>query len=182
MSEADIPTINDEIARKFRRIEAGLAARRSAAELFETLFAAIEGEFAIPFVWLSLLRLPETAGLRKNLEASPLLRDRLNIIGRTAFLEIFPDPGAPLLACGDLGPFFRLLPDNPRYFIRSLALSPLTLRGALIGSLNHGDSSPQRYEPGMDTALLMHLARSISENLARLLPPGENRRGPSLLT
>ena len=33
------------------------------------------------------------------------------------------------------------------------------------------DTSPACYEPGMDTTLLMHLSRSVSENLARLLPP-----------
>ena len=74
MEETDVPTINDEIARKFRKIEADLSTRRSAAELFEALLAGIEREFAIPFVWLSLIRLPETAGLRKSLEASAFLQ------------------------------------------------------------------------------------------------------------
>ncbi len=45
MEEQEIPKINDELARKFRKIEADLAARRSAAELFEALFADIETAF-----------------------------------------------------------------------------------------------------------------------------------------
>jgi uncharacterized protein YigA (DUF484 family) len=172
MEEPDISKINDDIARKFREIEADLAARRSAAELFEALLTEIETRFGIPFVWLSLIRIPETTSLRKSLEASTLLCDRLNCIEQAPFLEIVPDAAPPLLIRGDLRPFFRLLPRNRKYFIRSLAVSPLTLRGTLIGSLNYGDTSPARYEPGMDTTLLMHLARGVSDNLARLLPPG----------
>ncbi len=172
MNETDIPAINDEIARKFRKIKAGLTASRSAVELFEALLARIETEFGIPFVWLSLIRLPETAGLLKSLEASALLRDRLNSIEQARFLEIIPDAAPPLLANGDLRIFFRLLPRNQKYFIRSLAVSPITLHGRLIGSMNHGDASPTRYEPGMDTTLLRQLTRSVSNRLARLLPPG----------
>jgi uncharacterized protein YigA (DUF484 family) len=173
MNETDIPTINDEIARKFRKIKVGLTASQSAVELFEALLARIETEFGIPFVWLSLIRLPETAGLLKSLEASALLCDRLNSIERTRFMEILPDAASPLLVSGDLRPFFRLLPQNQKYFIRSLAVSPITLHGRLIGSMNHGDASPTRYEPGMDTTLLKQLARSVSNRLARLLPPGD---------
>ena len=172
MEEPDIPKINDEIARKFQKIEADLRTHRSAAELFEALLAEIETRFGVPFVWLSLIRLPETTALRKSLEESAFLHDRLNSIEKAPFLEIVPDCALPLLVSGDLRPFFRLLPRNRKYFIRSLAVSPLALRGTLIGSLNHGDTSPARYEPGMDTTLLMHLARNVSESLAHLLPPG----------
>jgi uncharacterized protein YigA (DUF484 family) len=170
MEEPDITTINDRIACKFRKIEAGLRTHRSAAELFEALFVGLEMEFGIPFVWLSLIRLPETAGLRKGLEESAFLRDRLNSIDKASFLETVPDFAAPLLVSGDLRPFFRLLPRTRKYLIRSLAVSPLTLHGTPIGSINHGDTSPARYEPGMDTTLLGHLARSVSESLARIIP------------
>ncbi len=155
MSVTDIPTINDEIARKFRKIKAGLTTSRSAVELFEALLARIE-----------------TAGLLSGLEASTLLCDRINSIEQARFLEIIPDTAPPLLVNGDLRPFFRLLPRNQKYFIRSLAVSPITLHGRVIGSMNHGDASPTRYEPGMDTTLLRQLARSVSSRLARLLPPG----------
>jgi uncharacterized protein YigA (DUF484 family) len=79
-----------------------------------------------------------------------------------------------VIASGDLRPFFRLMPPNVKYFIRSLAVAPLALHGRLIGSLNHGDASPERYRPGMDTALLDHLAATVSRRLSDLLPTGEN--------
>jgi two-component system, cell cycle response regulator len=180
MNGPDIPKINEGITRRFRKIEARLALGRSAVELFEALLADIQTEFSIPFVWLSLIYIPELAGLQKNLEASPLLRDRLNIIENALFLEVVPDGAPPLLVSGDLRPFFRLLPPNRKYFIRSIAVSPLTFHGRLIGSLNQGDSSPERYAPGMDTALLMHLAQRVSERLSHLLPSEEQSGHPAL--
>ncbi len=92
MNEPDIPKINDEIARKFRKIKADLAARRSAVELFEALLAKIETEFGIPFVWLSLIRLPETAGLLKSLEASTLLATASTASNRRGFWRSSPMP------------------------------------------------------------------------------------------
>jgi GAF domain-containing protein len=115
------------------------------------------------------------------LERSPFFNDRLKIIEQASFLEIVPDGVTPLLVNGNLKVFFRLLPPSRKYFIRSLAISPLTLRGRLIGSLNQGDPSLERYEPGMDTTLLMHLAQSVSDRLSDLLPieqPSRYRHEP----
>jgi uncharacterized protein YigA (DUF484 family) len=171
MNEPDIRKTNDEIARKFGGIEADLAVCRGIEELFERLLSGSEEAFGVPFVWLSLLCSPETEELLKPLRKSDLLQDRINIIAPTLFLEILPDVAHPLLASGDLRPFFRLMPPNVKYFLRSLAIAPLTRHDCLIGSLNHGDASPDRYRPGMETALLDHLARTVSEQISRLLPP-----------
>ncbi|MCX5821271.1 MAG: hypothetical protein NT047_15400 [Deltaproteobacteria bacterium] len=171
MNDPDILKANDEIARKFGGIEADLAICRGIGELFERLISGSEEAFGVPFVWLSLLRRPETEALLEPFGKSDILRDRINIIAPAPFLEILPDVAHPLLASGDLRPFFRLMPPNVKYFLRSLAIAPLTRHGCLIGSLNHGDASPDRYRPGMETALLDHLARTVSEQLSRLLPP-----------
>jgi len=178
MNGPDIPKINEEITSKFKRIEAGLGIRPSAVELFEGLLTDIRTQFGIPFVWLSLLLVPETTDLRKTLAASPLLCDHLNLIPKDLFTEVVPGVASPLLVSGDLKPFFRLLPPNRKYLIRSIAISPLTLSGRLIGSLNQGDPSPERYEPSMDTTLLMHLAHSVSGCLSRLLPSERQTRPP----
>ena len=71
MNRPDIPSINEEIACKFRKIEMRLARRRSVVGLFEALLTDIQKEFHIPFIWLSLIRSPETAGLQKSLESIP---------------------------------------------------------------------------------------------------------------
>jgi uncharacterized protein YigA (DUF484 family) len=170
MDDRDLLKANDEIARRFAGITADLALPRSAAGLFETLLTGIESAFAVPFTWLTVIRSPETASLLEELEGSPALGDRLNILSPAAFAAVVPDTALPILACGDLRPFFRLLPPARKFFIRSLAIAPLTLHGRQAGSLNLGDASPTRYEPGMDTTLLGHLARSVSNRLGELQP------------
>jgi two-component system cell cycle response regulator len=175
MNDPNILKTNDEIARKFGRIEADIALCHGIGELFERLLSGSEEAFGIPFVWLSLLRRPETEKLRKLLGKSEILQDRINIMDPAPFLEIVPDFTHPLLVSGDLRPFFRLMPPNVKYFLRSLAIAPLTRHGVLIGSLNHGDASPDRYRHGMDTALLDHLSGTVSEHLSRLLPPLRSR-------
>jgi uncharacterized protein YigA (DUF484 family) len=174
MNDPDILKTNDEIARKFGEIEADLAACRGIGELFERLLSGSEEAFGVPFIWLSLLSRPEMEKLLKLLGKSDILRDRINSIAPASFLEIVPDAEHPLLASGDLRPFFRLMPSNVKYFLRSLAVAPLTCHGMLIGSLNHGDASPDRYRPGMDTTLLNHLALTVSDHLSRLSLPEED--------
>ena len=170
MSGQDVPAINNALAAKFRKIEADLFSEGGIGELFERLLTGIETEFDVPFVWLSVVQRPETETLIGLLGESDFLNDRLNIIQPAPFLEIVPDDAHPLLANGDLKPFFRLMPPARKYFVRSIAVSPLFLHGRLIGSINHGDASPGRYHPEMDTALLGRLARSVSERLSRFLP------------
>jgi len=170
MDDQEIQRINDELARKFTKIEAELVTCQTVTELFETLLESIAREFSIPFVWLTLLRLPETEELRKRLAASVPLRDRLADLSPEAFREIVPDGTTPILASGDLRPYFRLLPPNHKYLLRSLAVSPLTLGERPIGSLNQGDFAPGRYEPEMETSRLRHLARLASCRLTELAP------------
>jgi uncharacterized protein YigA (DUF484 family) len=169
MRTPDILRTNDAIARTFGKIEADIEACAEAEELFARLLWGSQLLFAIPFVWITLLEKPEAEPLIAPLERAGL-SDRVNRIAAASFLEIVPDAGRPLLAGGDLRPFFRLLPPRIKYMIRSVAIAPLTLKGCLIGSLNHGDIWTGRYRPGMDTALLDHLARRVSDKISRLLP------------
>lgn len=161
---------NEEIAEKFRRIEDEISTSGDVAELFETLVFRIEAEFNIPFVWLSIVDRPELSGLIRLLQSSEILADRINIIDEKVFLSLTGGSEAPVLANERLKPFYRLLPRNNKYLIRSLAIAPLAVTGVIIGSVNHGDSSALRYEPSMDTALLRQMAAKVSTCLARLLP------------
>jgi len=179
MNDPDIRKMNDELARKFGKIEADLVACRGIGMLFEKLLSGSGEAFGIPFVWLSILRNPETETLLRILNDSELLRNRLNVIEPSSFLEVCPNSPSSVIASGDLRPFFRLMPPNVKYFIRSLAVAPLALHGRLIGSLNHGDASPERYKSGMGTTLLDHLAATVSRRLSDLLTPeGNSPAGP----
>jgi hypothetical protein len=95
----------------------------------------------------------EVADLIKMLESSKALKERLNVIDKDAFLNLIANETQPILISGDLKPYYQILPQGQMYFIRSLAIAPLTLDGEIIGSLNQADLSRLRYRPGMDTRL-----------------------------
>jgi uncharacterized protein YigA (DUF484 family) len=169
MDHLELQRINEEIARRFQAVEKSISSAGDEKVLFETLLERIREEFEIPFVWLSIVDKPELKGLIGTLQSSDILKDRLNVIDELSYLELTAGSLEPLLANGDMKPFFRLLPKNHKYLLRSVAIAPVTLHTFPIGSLNHGDSSPLRYQPGMDTSLLAHLAAEVSELLSGIL-------------
>jgi len=161
---------NKEISEKFYAIEKSLTAFTDPGDLFEKLIPRLREEFAIPFVWISIIRRPETARLIRSLESSALLKDHVNLIDEAAFLGLVTG-AKPVLANRDLRPFYRLFPKNKKYFIKSIAVVPMSLNGRIIGSINHGDAAHTRYEPDLDTSLLERLAGSLSSRLSTLMPP-----------
>jgi len=176
---------NKLLARKFYRIEKALAGSASPDGLFEQLLTQIEREFSVPYAWISLINNGPLSGVIDSLKESAYLKDRINLIDEAALLDLLGGGASPVLANTDLQPFYKLLPKNVKYFIKSIAIAPLTADGAIAGSLNLGDSSPGRYRPGMDTDLLKRLVNSVSLSLSAILarhgeastPVGENTGG-----
>jgi uncharacterized protein YigA (DUF484 family) len=162
---------NREISEKFSRIEASLASYTHAKDLLETVLMQLQYEFDIPFVWISMINRPDLDGLVRVLQSSNLMNDRVNLIDEDLFLNLVAGSTKPVLANRDLQPFYRLFPKNKKYFIKSIAVAPITLHGHIIGSINHGDAANMRYEPDLDTSLLQQLVGSLSSCLSRLLPP-----------
>ncbi|OIP92591.1 MAG: hypothetical protein AUK24_01295 [Syntrophaceae bacterium CG2_30_49_12] len=160
---------NEEIARKFSRIETKISSASSVHELFEVLLPGIEEEFEIPFVWLSLVANGKVSSLAETLYSSEIFKDRLNIIEQAAFLDLIAHDTMPVLANGDLKPFYKLFPQSKKFLIKSLAIAPLALDGDIIGSLNHGDFSRLRYQSGMDTSLLARLATNVAYCLSNIM-------------
>ncbi|HVO67004.1 MAG TPA: GAF domain-containing protein [Syntrophales bacterium] len=160
---------NEEIARKFQKIEENLPSFLNVKDLFEKLIIQIQEEFNIPFVWISIINERDLSSLVQALKSSQLLKDRLNIIDRSAFLNILTNGTKPVLANNYLKSFYKLQPLKKKYFIKSLAVAPITLNNEIIGSINHGDSSNHRYQPGMDTTLLEKLVSNISVHLSDIM-------------
>jgi uncharacterized protein YigA (DUF484 family) len=160
---------NKEIAERFARIEAELPLFSEPGELFEKLLLRLHEEFAVPFVWLSIVNRQDAGSLVQALKASRILADRLNFIEEAPFLELASQGETPVLANKDLHPFYRLFPKNKKFFIKSIAVAPIMFDGQVIGSINYGDAEKKRYEPGMDTSLLRHLTGEVSTCLTRLL-------------
>jgi len=153
---------NEEIAKKFFEIEVSILSIGNFKDLFEKLLLLIEEKFEIPHVWISIISENDVSHLIEALESSQLLKKRLNIIERSVFLDLIEDEKTPMLVNENLSPFYRLLPENQKYFVKSLAIAPLFLNGDVIGSLNLGDFSRFRFQPNMDTFFLSQLAVKVS--------------------
>jgi uncharacterized protein YigA (DUF484 family) len=159
---AEILKKNEEIAKKISKIEKSLPSFLNAKDLFEKLLVQIEEEFGIPFVWISIATETDLASLIQLLRASYIIKERLNIIDRVTFLSIIADSTKPVLANNDLKPFYKLLPRKKKFFIRSLAIAPIIVNSEIMGSINLGDYSNLRYQPGMETELLERLVSNVS--------------------
>ncbi len=171
--------INAAIRETFARIEASLPEGGDIAALFTHVLRELQESFAIPFVWLSLIKRLETEGWSERIIKSPFLKDRLNQIDADVFAELTAGGTSPILANGDLKPFYKLLPQNNKYFIKSIAVAPLTPHGCPVGSLNFGDASPARYHAEMDSSLLAHLVGVVSKRLEGALPMDNGgKKGP----
>jgi len=172
----DIMKINEEIAQKFRKIEEVLPSSRTIKDLFEKLLTQIEKEFHIPFVWISILNEHNLADMIKVFKSSKTLKDRINVIDRATFLDLVTESTTPKLVNDNLKPFYKLLPRKKKYFIKSLAIAPIIVNREIIGSINYGDFSSLRYQPGMDTSLLEKLVFSVSGRLSSIMDGGNETR------
>jgi uncharacterized protein YigA (DUF484 family) len=161
---------NEELEQRFTAIETVLASMTDAKELFENVLTKLEEEFAIPFVWISMINRPGLPEAIHDLTSSNILKYRLNIIKESAFRSLIADDIKPILINNDLNPFYKLMPLKKKYFIRSLAVVPITLHHEIIGSLNLADASSLRYHPDMDTTLLQRLGSSLSCRLSEMIP------------
>lgn len=164
----DIKQINEEIAERFARIEEKLKTVQTIDELFETLFTAIEKEFAVPFIWLTLIDNEKATPVLAAVKSADVLRNRLCVISGELFGRIIPAGIKPVLVNKDLQPFYKLLPPSCKYFVKSLAVVPFTIGGEIIGSWNNGDATGDRYTPEMETGLLSTLASAVSRKLTEL--------------
>ena len=164
----DIKRINEEIAARFGRIEAGVSSAETIAGLFESLLTGIEEAFRVPFVWLTLIDNISTAPLIDAVNASDFLKNRLSIVSKELCDKILPEGLKPVLANKDLQPFYKMMPPSRKYFVRSIAVAPFALDGQIVGTWNNGDVDPERYAANMDTALLSALADKISMKLTAL--------------
>lgn len=160
---------NETIAKKFFEVEVSILSARNLKDFFERLLAGIREAFLIPYVWISFVEGNETIRVIRELAASDVLTQRSNLIDERTLRSVVGNEARPRLVNEDLQPFYKMLPRNETYLIRSMAIAPITLNGTIIGSLNLGDTFDSRYFPGMDTTLLERLAVKISISLSNLM-------------
>jgi len=159
---------NAEITRRFTRLELSLTSYQSRLNLFEGLLLQIKQEFEIPYVWFTLIDSPDRSELIGLMKLSPFLLERQNLTEKNNFTRLVGPGATPLLANGDLKPYYVFLPPKVKYFMRSLCIAPMSCRGEVIGSFNHADYCPYRYRPRMDCTLLEDLMKKISARFTEL--------------
>ncbi|HUN54540.1 MAG TPA: GAF domain-containing protein [Smithella sp.] len=165
----DVESINTKIAAGFENIEKELTDAKNIAELFEILFAGIEKEFQVPFVWLTLTNTPTATPVIEAIKSSNILKDRLNVIKPGVFNEIILSGLKPVLVNKNINQYYKLLPPNRKYFVKSLAVVPFKMNNEIVGSFNNGDARLNRYTPDMQTNLLQKLAHLVSVRLNELI-------------
>lgn len=168
-NEDDLKRINDIIAARFRNIEERIMSAESIAGLFEHLLDGVEKEFGVPFVWISLVNTDAAQPVIAGVRESELLVDRYSVVSQDLFDQILTGGIKPVLTNKDLLPFYKLLPHNRKYFVRSIAVAPFTLDGKVIGTWNNGDADENRYESDMKTDFIETMAGHISRKLTLLV-------------
>jgi hypothetical protein len=78
-------TVNEEIARKFFEIEAGILSVGTFRDFFEKLLLLIEEKFSIPHVWITIVRESDVSHLIEALESSDVLKGRFSVVKRKGF-------------------------------------------------------------------------------------------------
>ena len=164
-TEEGLKGINQIIAASFGKVTENVLAGKTVRGLFENLLEGIEREFGIPFVWLTLIENEIDGRLVTELNSSEILKSRFSVVSEDFIKTILPADTKPVLANRELRTFYRLLPPERKYFIKSIAVVPFTIGGRLAGTWNNGDADANRYEPDMKTDYLENLAAQISRRL-----------------
>jgi uncharacterized protein YigA (DUF484 family) len=165
----EIKRINQEISAKFSKIEIHISYAKTITRLFEALFSGIEKEFAVPFVWLTLIEGEKTIPIIEAVQSSPVLKNKLGIISGDLFKNILPDGLQPVLANKEMQLYYKLMPSTNKFFIKSVAVVPFKVEDEIAGRWNSGDVLSDRYLPDMDTRLLQKLGQKVSTCLTELV-------------
>ncbi len=162
---------NELIARKFFEIQTEVLATLNLEDFFDKLLCSIKRTFDVPHVWLSVINPSKTASLIHRFAPT----EPVNNVSREDFMRILEGTPHPRLLNRDLERVRCLHPDGRRYDFGSVAITPISLDGEIIGSFNQADPSPRRFQPGIDTGLLEQLAVVVSICLSNVLAHEELR-------
>lgn len=160
---------NEEIARKFFMVETKILTILNFKDLFNVLLSEIKEKFNVSYVWISMIEKSELSKLVWSAGSSGTLKEHLNMIKRSMFTELAGNTMKPILLNSNLKPYFKLLPHGKIHDIKSIAISPLSLHGEVVGSLNQADTSKLRFQPGLDTDFLEQISVKVSLCLSNVV-------------
>ena len=160
---------NEETAKKFHTVETQILSILNYTDFFEVLLTKIKETFNIPFVWCTFQETVEVSYLLQHMRSSIILKKNIKIINKDSFMKLVGSNTKPTLINDNLKDYYSLFPKSiTHHHVRSMVIAPVSLDGEIIGSLNHADLSPQRFQPGIDTNLLEQLAAKVSIGLSNV--------------
>jgi diguanylate cyclase (GGDEF)-like protein len=157
-----------DIEKKLRRIETRILSIVNYRDFFEVLLKEIKRTFTIPYTWITLIAEYDIATLIKTSGTFEDLDNYLTVIEREVFLKLIGTSSKPLMVKDDLTRYYALFPQNSSYFIKSLAIAPISLDGTVAGSLNLADFSATRFQHRTYAHFLELLAIKISISLSNV--------------
>lgn len=152
--------INEQKMQRFQNMELQLIGSRSLSELCENILNNYKQEFSLDLVTLTLM--DENYELRRFADEGNIHNRNLIFYSESEqFERIFRKPYAPQLGEFNLERHGGLLSpvSSP---IKSLACLPLIRYGKLIGSLNLGSESRERFSKEFATEFLERLATIVA--------------------
>ncbi|MEP3351627.1 MAG: GGDEF domain-containing protein [Marinomonas sp.] len=154
---------NEGIARKFFEIERCILSIGRCDQFVSTLTREVQKQFNVPYVWVNLINEAPLSHLIESLEKMPDLRDRVLFTRRRSMIDIIKASNKTVLVNTNLSQCRDIIPSVYRDIISSVAISPLTIDGELVGLFCQADSDSSRYDATTkDTFLLDQLAIKIS--------------------
>ncbi|MCV2401546.1 GGDEF domain-containing protein [Marinomonas sp. C2222] len=154
---------NEEIARKFFEIERCILSIGRCDQFVSTLTKEVQKQFCVPYVWINLIPEAPLSHLVESLEKLPDLRDRVLFTPRRSMVDIIKSSNKTILINSDMPQCLSIIPETYRHIVSSVAISPLTIDGELVGLFCQADSDSSRYDATTkDTFLLDQLAIKIS--------------------
>jgi diguanylate cyclase (GGDEF)-like protein len=156
---------NDELARKFFEIQTSVLATLNFDDLFSKLLNTIKEKFGVPYVWLSLVYPSRVTTLVNRLAC----RESINRVTRDELVRIVGGGTKPVLINKHLERVYCLLPGERFFDFNSIAITPITLDGELIGSFNQADPSAKRFNPNVDPSFLAQLGVVVSICLSNVV-------------
>lgn len=152
---------NERLAEKFYQVELKILATLNYADFFKTLLNEIACVFDVPLVWFSLIDDSEVACLLRE-RYGRQLDTVVNRIERESLQRLIGTKNDVIRVNEELHPYLCLLPKQHNNVVRSLALAPIFVDGALVGTLNQASGDAQRFSPSLNPVLLQRLALIIS--------------------
>ncbi|MFD2229064.1 diguanylate cyclase [Alkalimarinus sediminis] len=159
---------NEEIARRLFDIEVQIMNIGHCSDFFDQLLTLVAEKFNIEHVWVSLTDSPINDHILRSIcgDREQEQSSALHVMATMDFLQATQSSREPILINDGFKKYRYLIPQAVYPKLGSMAILPLVVDGKIIGSLNLGDNSPDRYEPSKDSFFLKQLAVKASISLA----------------